>query len=132
MEGIVLAVIFYVLGLVFDKGKNKNKESFKEAGKNIKDRMNRLKGAVKKENRWEEEINLHHSSKEIDKEKYENIVQEKIVEKKIEEKYEVAKEKIKKETLKEKKEVFPLFQDSHDLVRGVILSEILSKPKSLK
>lgn len=131
MEGIVIIIIGFIFKTFFGDDKEKNREKFKDIVQNIKETKEKIKTISKSENGSKTKSKLYNVDKKLNKDElkeYSYVAEEAPREIK-------KHERINVEQLEEKEnlnEEFNLFNDSNDLVKALIMSEILSKPKSIK
>ncbi|WFD11590.1 hypothetical protein [Tepidibacter hydrothermalis] len=153
MEGILIPAIIYVLSIVFKsffkEGEDENAETKKEGSllKNVNDTFEKIKTNLN-ESSYDEKKQKYMKKfkkeyKELNKNTGETISP--IVTEDIEDTQNLKdlnkninqEETIDTDCQRNTKninsdKVFDLFSDSDDLIRGIVMSEILSKPKSMR
>ncbi|SHK14718.1 hypothetical protein [Tepidibacter formicigenes] len=121
MEKILIPLIFYIVGFILDRAKkedNKKEKVHEKRTNNIKNNVKKLNNKIKKEILLDKEIEsyrVNEYKKEDNKINLNTIVEAK-----------------SKKVVEKKEQDFNLFNDTDDLVKSVIMAEILGKPKSLK
>lgn len=127
MEGIIIAIIGFIFSAFFGEKKEKNRERFKGIVKNIKDVETKLKSIPNSKNEVKNKSKLYNVDKQIKHDELKsNIIEELNIE--------VKQDAIADNSTIEHRsnEEFNLFNNSNDLIKAVIMSEILSKPKGIK
>lgn len=151
MEGILIPAIIYVLSIVFkslvkEDEDNKNTENKKEGSllktvnntvKKIETNLNELSNNYKKQKHIEgSKVKYKEIEKNIDQGISDIVVEDiEIKQDSRDLHYDIdQKENINTEYNKSmhSDEDFNLFSDADDLMKGIIMSEILSKPKSMR
>ncbi|MEJ8554324.1 hypothetical protein [Tepidibacter sp. Z1-5] len=139
MEGLLIPAIIYVIGVAFksffkeDDENTENKspllQTVNNTVKKIENNLNELSYNYKKQKHIEE------SKKEYIDEEYKKNIDQVISEIRIDDMEDKEIPKTLSEDIEQQEnsdEGFNLFSDSDDLIKGIIMSEILNKPKSMR
>ena len=141
MEGLLIPAIIYVLGVAFKSffkknEDNENIESKSPLSKTVSNTVKKMEKNLNELNyNYKKQKHIEESKKEyIDEESKKNI-DEVISKIRIDDMEDKENPKTLSDDIEKQEnsdEGFNLFSDSDDLIKGIIMSEILNKPKSMR